>query len=139
MDKYQSVKPQKYSQVDDVEKFLKDKKRDAVKGMALAPVGVVAAPFEGLAEAALEGKRGESITDDARRVARGTMRGLKDTARSAKASLGEYRYAKDEEESLDRALENQLKRESRRGEGYAKGGTARGWGKARGARKAKVY
>lgn len=143
--KYDSVRPA--GEEERLSKRKSEGLKQAAMGTAMAPA--VVALETALGNSDTEGKG--PIGAGAAHLA-GTGNRLAKSVTEAKDFIGsginQYKSAKSAEADLDRELESQTKRESR---GMAKGGkaktkemakggmTAKGWGKARGARAAKVY
>jgi hypothetical protein len=117
--------------------------KDAALGAAIAPVGIALETAMGRRGREGKGPIGAGVEHLA-----GTGDRLAKSAREAADYIGskvdKYKSARDEEKGIERELESQDRRESR---GMKKGGkvkaapkqSAKGWGKARGARAAKVY
>jgi hypothetical protein len=133
--KYDSIRPA--GEEERLSKRKSEGLKDAALGAGLAPVSVALETTLGKSDTENKGPIGAGATHLA-----GTGNRLVKSAKEAADFIGggvsKYKKAKSEEADLDKELESQTKRESR---GMKKGGkvkeTVRGWGMARGARKAK--
>jgi hypothetical protein len=149
----QTSKPSKYDSIRPAgeEARLSKRKSEGLKqaamGAALAPAVVALETAMGGSDSKDKGPIGAGATHLARTGDR-FAKSVKEAKDFIGSGVGQYKSGKAAEADLDRELESQTKRESR---GMAKGGkaktkemakggmTAKGWGKARGARAAKVY
>lgn len=111
------------------------RKMEAVKKGLAGAAATALTPLNALA-----GGPGRDVVS---KLESGTRRALKDAGEgigAIKDAARDYQSASEDAAAVGREAQAERKREGNRtSPGMAKGGTAKGWGKARGARAAKLY
>lgn len=138
-----AYREQLQAEMDDPARFGR-RKMDAVKKGATAAFAAATTPLHVLTGASADGMRRKAAGLPYDNI-RSYGEGFKEAGKNLKESVGgigeavrDYQSALEDEASVKREAKAELKRESR-GKGMKSGGAVKGWGKARGARAAKVY